>query len=151
MSCHKCGKYGHKRNNCPSRIAKIKCHQCRELGHYQNNCPLIKQQIQHDQKIVQRQLNDKLWLETNLPDKNMTLINKEELKITIVRAITNHFKLNTKSTGLVNIYYYDDILNSYDDNPLAELKGDFISLSYDVNEDRLPTMVHELNKIVLLK
>lgn len=167
MSCYECGKYDHKRDRCPARRAKIRCHEYQQFGHYKNDCPVIKQreleqrQHEHDQKILQREIDDKNWLRTNLPDKNMTLVNKEELKTAITRVITTRFKIETKSAGFINLCCYNNQLTSYDDSPLGrylkdislenffsfvELKGDFISLSYNVSDNSLSGMIYDLAK-----
>lgn len=78
MSCYQCGKWGHKRDRCPQRMAKIQCYACGQNGHYKNDCPVLIEQARKE-KEARIAEEERLWVLKNVPNQEKLLKNHEEV------------------------------------------------------------------------
>lgn len=84
--CFGCGKVGHYQDRCPdlqNKKASTKCYYCDLTGHYQDGCPKKIADEKEKAKIAlsERNLEDRRWIEENLPYIHQNIENLDAIKI----------------------------------------------------------------------
>lgn len=75
MSCYQCGKWGHKRDQCPQRMVKIQCYECQKYGHYKNDCPVPREKLRKEKEASEAE-EERLWVMNNVPNQTKILKNQ---------------------------------------------------------------------------